>query len=411
VAAPGETAADPRASKPGAVTTSEASMPKAAAPARRVHSRRVLALALAVVALAGYLAYRAWSARRPYEWSGTVEAREIAVGSRTGGRVKQVLFKEGDRAEAAQSLVVLEAGDLDAQKLMAQAQLDQAQASLDKLKAGARPEEIDQAKARAETAQSSLAEAEHGSRAEEIAGARARLAAAQVTLDKAKLDDDRSRKLLAQGAVPQSEVDDADATLRGAVAQRDALSQALDELVNGVRREEISQAATRAAEARASEKLVLAGSRVEDIRAAEAQVDAARGRLDQILVMIDELTIRSPRPARVETLDLRPGDILAPNATAAVLLEDDQLYVRIYVPETQIGHAKIGSAVPVYVDSFPDQAFAGVIEHIDVQGEYSPRNLQTADERANQVFATRVGLNEGVGTLRAGMSAFIRVPR
>jgi multidrug resistance efflux pump len=398
VAAPGETAADPRASKPGAVTTSEASMPKAAAPARRVHSRRVLALALAVVALAGYLAYRAWSARRPYEWSGTVEAREIAVGSRTGGRVKQVLFKEGDRAEAAQSL-------------MAQAQLDQAQASLDKLKAGARPEEIDQAKARAETAQSSLAEAEHGSRAEEIAGARARLAAAQVTLDKAKLDDDRSRKLLAQGAVPQSEVDDADATLRGAVAQRDALSQALDELVNGVRREEISQAATRAAEARASEKLVLAGSRVEDIRAAEAQVDAARGRLDQILVMIDELTIRSPRPARVETLDLRPGDILAPNATAAVLLEDDQLYVRIYVPETQIGHAKIGSAVPVYVDSFPDQAFAGVIEHIDVQGEYSPRNLQTADERANQVFATRVGLNEGVGTLRAGMSAFIRVPR
>lgn len=411
MAAPGETAADPRASKPGAVTTSEASMPKAAAPARRVHSRRVLALALAVVALAGYLAYRAWSARRPYEWSGTVEAREIAVGSRTGGRVKQVLFKEGDRAEAAQSLVVLEAGDLDAQKLMAQAQLDQAQASLDKLKAGARPEEIDQAKARAETAQSSLAEAEHGSRAEEIAGARARLAAAQVTLDKAKLDDDRSRKLLAQGAVPQSEVEDADATLRGAVAQRDALSQALDELVNGVRREEISQAATRAAEARASEKLVLAGSRVEDIRAAEAQVDAARGRLDQILVMIDELTIRSPRPARVETLDLRPGDILAPNATAAVLLEDDQLYVRIYVPETQIGHAKIGSAVPVYVDSFPDQAFAGVIEHIDVQGEYSPRNLQTADERANQVFATRVGLNEGVGTLRAGMSAFIRVPR
>jgi HlyD family secretion protein len=393
------------------VTTSEASIPKAAAPGRRVNLRRLLPLAVAVLALAGYLGYRAWVARQPYEWSGTVEAREIAVGSRTGGRVKEVLLKEGDRAEAAQPLVVLEAGDLDAQKLMAQAQLDQARASLDKLKAGARPEEIDEAKARAQTAQSALAEAQHGSRAEEIAGAKARLAAAQVTLDKAQLDDDRSRRLLGQGAVPQSEVDDADATLRGAAAQRDALSQALEELVNGVRREEIAQAATRSAEARASEQLVLAGSRVEDIRAAQAEVDAAQGRLDQILVMIGELVVRSPRAARVETLDLRPGDILAPNATAAVLLEDDQLYVRIYVPETQIGYARIGSSVPVYVDSFPDRAFGGVIEHIDVQGEYSPRNLQTADERANQVFATRIGLKEGVGTLRAGMSAFIKVPR
>jgi HlyD family secretion protein len=393
------------------VTPSQASIPKAATRASRIPLRRIVPLVVAVIVLAGYLGYRAWSAGRPFEWSGTVEAREISVGSRTGGRVKEVLLKEGDHAEAGQPLVILEPGDLDAQKLMAQAQLDEAQASLDKLKAGARPEEIDEAKARAQTAQSALVEAEHGSRAEEIAGAKAHLAAAQVTLDKAQLDDDRSRKLLAEGAVPQSEVDNADATLRGAVAQRDALSQAMDELVNGVRREEIAQAATRSAEARASEKLVLAGSRVEDIRIAQAQVEAARGHLDQILVMIGELQVRAPRAARVETLDLRPGDILAPNATAAVLLEDDQLYVRIYVPETQIGYARIGSSVPVYVDSFPDQAFAGVIEHIDVQGEYSPRNLQTADERANQVFATRVGLKDGIGTLRAGMSASIRVPR
>jgi HlyD family secretion protein len=377
----------------------------------KIDPRRILPVLLIALGAAGYMGYRAWNARRPFEWSGTVEARTMAVGSRTGGRVKEILLKEGDSAKAGQALLVLEAGDLDAQKLMAQAQLDEAQAALDKLKAGARPEEIDEARARAQTAESALVEAQHGSRAEEVAGARARLAAAQVTLDKAELDDGRSKKLFAEGAVPQAEVDTADATLRGAVAQRDALAQALDELVNGVRREEISQAATRAAEARASAKLVVAGSRVEDIRAGQAQVDAAKGRLDQILVMVDELVIRAPRASRVETLDLRPGDILAPNSTAAVLLEDEQLYVRIYVPETQIGYARIGADVPVYVDSFPDKPFEGVIEHVDMEGEYSPRNLQTADERANQVFATRVGLNNGIGTLRAGMAAFIRVAR
>src|SRR6202035_75758 len=103
---------------PTRVTTSEATIPKAAAPARRSRPRRVILLAVAVVALAGYFGYRAWSARRHYEWSGTVEAREVSVGSRAGGRVKQVLLKEGDRAEAGQALVVLEPGDLDAQKLM-----------------------------------------------------------------------------------------------------------------------------------------------------------------------------------------------------------------------------------------------------------------------------------------------------
>src|SRR5208283_5292149 len=156
-------------------------------------------------------------------------------------------------------------------------------------------------------------------------------------------------------------------------------------------------------------KLVQAGSRVEDIEAAQAVVESAKGRLDQIDVMIAELVVRAPVAARVESLDLRPGDILAPNATAASLVEDDQLYVRIYVPETQIGHIHYGQEVPISVDSFGDRTFKGAVEYINQVGEYSPRNLQTADERANQVFATRIGIRDGRDELRAGMAALIHV--
>jgi len=102
---------------------------------------------------------------------------------------------------------------------------------------------------------------------------------------------------------------------------------------------------------------------------------------------------------------------MAPNATAATLLEDDELYVRIYVPETLIGRIHVGQEVPIMVDSFPHRSFKGVVEHINSVGEYSPRNLQTADERADQVFATRLGLREGKDELRAGMAAFITVPK
>jgi multidrug resistance efflux pump len=381
------------------------------APARKsALARRLPLLVVIVLLLAAYAGWSAWTSRRPYEWSGTVEARNISVGSRVGGRVKAVLAKEGQHVEAGQALLELEASDLPAQRLMAQAQLAEAKAALDKLRNGSRPEEIQQAKARAQTAAAAFEEARVGARSEQVAAATSRLLAAQVSADKARTDEDRARKLFDAQAISRAELDDAEAALRGALAQRDAAAQELDELKNGSRREDIAQAQARALEARASANLVVAGSRVEDLEAAQASVDGAQGRLDQVDVLIAELVVRAPRPARVESLDLRPGDILAPNATAASLVEEDQLYVRIYVPETQLGFVHPGQQVPVSVDSFPGRTFPGVIEHVNQVGEYSPRNLQTADERANQVFATRVGIQQGTD-LRAGMAAFIRIPR
>ena len=92
-------------------------------------------------------------------------------------------------------------------------------------------------------------------------------------------------------------------------------------------------------------------------------------------------------------------------------VESDQLFVRIYIPETQLGHIKVGQEVPVAVDSFAGRTFRGHVEKINDVGEFSPRNLQTADERADQVFATRIGVRGGKEDLRAGMAAIIQVPK
>ncbi|HYQ46668.1 MAG TPA: efflux RND transporter periplasmic adaptor subunit [Polyangiaceae bacterium] len=373
-------------------------------------SRRNLLIVGALLALA-YGGYRVYLERKPYEWSGTVEARTISVGSRVGGRVKEVLVREGEPVRAGQILVTFEPGDYPAQLMQAKAQLAQYEANLDKLKQGARPEELAEARARAMTAKAALAQAVQGSRPEEVAAAEARLAVQEVAVEKAKLNAQRVHSLDQSGATARVDVDNADMELKGAIALHDALQHQLDQLKNGSRRTEVAQAQAREMEQSASAKLVAAGTRVEDLKAAQAQIDGAQGRVDQIQVMIDELAVKAPLPARVETLDLRPGDILAPSATAAVLLEEKQLFVRIYVPETLLGHVKVGQTVPISVDSFPHQSFQGVVEHINGVGEYSPRNLQTADERADQVFATRVGLRSGFDQLRAGMAAFIQVPK
>jgi HlyD family secretion protein len=392
------------------------------APGTRSRARLVLPV-LAIAGLAWYGLHRWRLAHAPYEWSGTVEARTISLGSRAGGRVRQVMVREGDRVKRGDSIIVLEAGDWPAQLQQAEAQLAVMQATLDKLKAGARPEEIAAAKARTQNARAVLQETTAGARSEQIATARARLAAQQIAVDRAQAEAQRMHKLSASSAAVPADVDNADLSVGAALAQRDALAAQLDELVHGARREQVEQATARAAEQRASEQLLTSGTRSEDLRVAEAQVNGAQGKVDQIKVMIDELAIKAPAVTRVEALELRPGDIVAPNAPAATVVEADQLYVRIYVPETQLGHIKIGQDVPIRVDSFPEETFAGVVQHINSVGEYSPRNLQTADERADQMFATRIritgdgdaggagGRPREIDRLRAGMAATIAVPR
>jgi multidrug resistance efflux pump len=383
---------------------------------RRSWVRIVVALLVVASAVIGYAFYSRNQTSKPYEWYGTIEARTISVGSRFGGRVHEVRVREGDHVEVGQILLVLEPGDLHARLMQAEGQLAEAKAGADLLKAGSRPEEIAEAKARSAEAKASVNEAVAGPRSEDIAAARARLEASQARLEKATLDVERARTLAQKDVIARNDVDAAETALRVAAGEREADRQALDALTRGTRPEQVQQAEARATAAAAAAKVVEAGSRVEDQRAAQARVTTARGNLMQVQTQIDELTIRAPRAARVESLDLRPGDILAPNATAAKLLEPGELFVRIYVPETQLGHIRPGLEVPVSVDSFPDRTFPGVVESVNAQGEFTPRNLQTADERANQVFATRIRINasgsdDASGMLRAGMAASVRVPR
>src|SRR5581483_8738342 len=241
--------------------------------------------------------------------------------------------------------------------------------------------------------------------------ARAQLAAAQSQATIANTTLQRDRGLLASGALSQAEFDGAEAQAHTAEANRDAARQALDALVHGTRPEEIAQARARAEEARAQLLNAEAGSREEDVRAARAQVEQARARLTQAEINLSEATITAPRDCVVEALDLRPGDILAPNQTAATLVEDDQMFVRAYVPETELGNVHVGDRLAFTVDTFPSHPFMATVQHVNEVGEYTPRNVQTADERADQVFLVRLGITEGRSMLRAGMAATVRLPR
>jgi multidrug resistance efflux pump len=149
------------------------------------------------------------------------------------------------------------------------------------------------------------------------------------------------------------------------------------------------------------------GSRTEDTQQARAQLEAEEGKLAMLERQLEESEVRAPASGIIQTMDLRPGDMIAANQPVAVLLESDELWVRVFVPETRLGHVKVGEAVDIAIDTFPKRAFKARVQSVSERAEYTPRNVQTPEQRQDQVFAVRLRLDPSP-ELKAGMTATVR---
>lgn len=369
------------------------------------------ALVLGIVAIAVNCSGKGFGKKEDTVFSGTIETREIRVGSKVGGRIETVLVEEGQEVTAGQPLVKFDIAELQAQKAQAEARVEQQQARLERLLRGARPEEKAQASAATATAQATLESIKTWPRPEEVEQARASVAAAEADLNNATVAFQRTERLRASGDISQQEFDSAKFRLENVRARRDAEKKRLDLLLNGSRKEDIRAAEERFRQAQQAEKLVLAGPRAEEIADARAQLAEAQARLEQINVQLTEGEVKASAAATVEVLSVRPGDLLTPNQTVARLLEKDQIYVRVYIPEPQLGLIKVGQKAKIKVDTFSDRLFDGVIDQINSQGEFTPRNVQSRDERNHQVFGVKVRIDNREGKLKPGMAADVTLEK
>jgi len=345
--------------------------------------------------------------------SGTIEADEIHVGSKVGGRIAAVLVKEGQEVKQGDPIIRFDRYDLDAKHADAVAAVAQADANLQKTLRWFRPEEVAAAKAQAEAAWMSYEQARNGPRKEEIEIARADLGAAEADYEVAKATLARTVRLVSNGVLSQQEYDNAKSAYDRAGARRESARQKVDLLQAGTRQEEIDRADRLFKQAAANRALVERGARKEDIDTAKAQLERARATQKQLEIQLRELEVTAPADAFVEILQVRPGEIINPNSPVATLVEVDRLWVRVYIPEPEVGYARaaLGKDVPITVDTFRGEVFHGRIEEIASRGEFTPRNVQTRDERAHQVFGLRVRLDNGARRLSAGMAADVTIPK
>ena len=224
----------------------------------------------------------------------------------------------------------------------------------------------------------------------------------QVTEQKAAIEAARAELAKAVAGPRPEEIAKAEA-----IASNDEVDRRrLDRLYHAgiVAKEQVEDATTKAKTSAEDLRILKLGTRKEDIQAARAQVEQQQRRLDSLLKQRAETTVISTVAGVVQSMGLRPGDLVAPNQSVAEILEADQLWVRVYVPETELGLVHVNMPAKVRVDTFPDLSFNGHIGTINSQGEYTPRNVQTRAQRAEQVYGVKV-LIDPDKRLKAGMSA------
>lgn len=373
----------------------------------------VIAMVVGVVVVAGAaiaIAVHALDGRgASQEYSGTIETREIQVGSKIGGRVVQVAVEEGEQVKAGALLVLFEANDLKEQRRQAQAEVEQQRSNVLKMERGNRPEEIQQAKANAAALRAALEEARNGPRSQDIAQARADYEATEADARNAEANFERMDKLVSTDTISRMEFDSYRDTRNSAAKKAESARERLAELQAGTRREDVQSAEAHYEQAEAAAKLSVKGSRSEDIALARAALAAAEAHVADLDVSLGEAQLGAPAEGVVETVSVRPGDLVAPGRIVLTMLEPTQLWVKVYVPETDLSKVKLGQTARVGVDGMTGHDFIGHVGQIASEAEFLPRNVQTPDDRQHQVFGVKVYVDNANGALKSGMSASVKL--
>ena len=415
---------------------------------------------LIVVALAAYgaarsLADRAATNSPVIEGSGTIEATQVQIASKVPGRVSAVLVESGETVAAGAVLVRFDTQETDAQIAQAASAVEVARARVSQAEAALRAQRtqasstIQQAEAASGAAEIRVPQAGVAARLQQEqwqqqraqaraavaiaeaarAAAAANRAAIRANLKRAEGDLTRATTLFRDGAVAAQAVDAARAAVDVLLAQEEAaaaqeaaagrqveqaratlaLVEAGREQVT-IRQQDVSVARAQRAQAEAAAQGARSGrdlvaQRAQDVSAARGALAQAQATLRYARAVAANATLTSPIAGVVLSRNIEPGEVVGAGISLLTVADLRTVWLRIFVPVNRLGRLKIGQSSDVVVDAFPNDVFRGRITEIASQAEFTPRNVQTKQERVKLVFGVRLTLENQDGRLKPGMPA------
>ena len=289
--------------------------------------------------------------------SGNVEATEVNVGFTTGGRIHAMFADEGQFVEKGLMLAMLDQAELQSVVAQNQAVLNEAEVRLAILKGGARSQEIGEVKAQ--------------------------LKAIEAELTKTKKDLARVEALYKQKLTPASQLDAARSAYNATLAR---YKQAEEQL-----------------------SLIKEGASQNDIQALAYRVDQAQAALQISDERLKNTVLYAPIAGVILKKNAEMGEILAQGTPIYTIGDLQNPWIKVYVKEDKLGLVKLGQAAEVSIDSYPDKVYAGKVTLISSQAEFTPKNVQTKEERVKLVFGVKVSVANQAGDLKPGMPADVRI--
>jgi len=305
-------------------------------------------------------------------FTGTVEATEVEVSSEVGGTVKEVFVSEGEKVRAQKQLLQIDPTVLQLQLEQALAALESAKAKLVEARSGAKAEEIEHA----------MAGVEHAEAAAE--GAEKALSTAEENLE-------RIEALYDSGVVSKQEVDEA----------RARYDQCLTNF---------ETARARVKMAKAQLALIRSGVKKETLQVLEANVKQAEKAVRLAEANLKKTDITAPIDGVVASVNISPGEMVTPGTSLITIVDIDNLWVEVFIPERILGRIYLGQEVNISSTSYPGKKFRGKVSYISPEAEFTPEKANTEEERADKVFKVKVRVLEGLDVLKSGMSADVTFP-
>jgi HlyD family secretion protein len=284
--------------------------------------------------------------------SGTIECTEVQVAPRVAGVIAALATEEGAVLAAGDVVAVIDSTDYVLRRDEARGAFEAAESQVDLAEAGPRDEDI-------ETARDGVAAADAGSKA-------------------AEADRLRVQSLFDSGSSTQKQLDDVTALADRAQANLGAARQLLQKLVRG--------------------------SREQELRAARALADQARARLAQTRKAVTYCTIAAPVAGTVTVRSREEGEFVAVGAPIVTIARLESVWLSIYVPEDRLAGVKIGQPARVRVDGDAND-YRGTVTFVSPEAEFTPRNVQTAAERAKLVYKVKITIENPEGVFKPGMPA------
>ncbi|GAA6621338.1 HlyD family secretion protein [Scytonema sp. NUACC26] len=382
-------------------------------PQRHIPKPVLILGALALIAGAGYAVYRGFIYRPEPEGlflSGRIEGYETDVSAKIGGRIANVSVREGDFVKPGQLLVQIDDSELRAQLQGAAARVRGAQERLERsrqqlpvLQAQLQQANLTTQQAKQES-QGRVEQAENA-----LFAARSQLVEAQANLELSQVKQKRTSYLYGQGAVSAQSKDEDNAALNVARARVATARQQIQSSQGTLTQAQATLRNTpiRAAAALQIEKQILQAR--TDITVAQQEVKDTQATQAQIQANLNYLKVNSPLAGSVITRSVEPGEVVAAGAPLLTIVNLNNLYLRGFIPEGELGKVKIGQPSLVYLDTYPKQPLKATVTRIDPKASFTPENIYFKKDRVTQVFGVELTLQNSQGLAKPGMPADGRI--